>query len=61
MPRRMDRSEGERRTAQRFGDQPESEGSRLEERVQSERDSEVCNENTYHTHYHGRLWPVPLH
>ena len=34
----MDWSEGERRTTQRFGDQPESEGSRREERAQSERD-----------------------
>lgn len=39
-PRRMDRSEGERRAAPRPGDQPETEGSRREERVQSERDNE---------------------
>lgn len=39
MPRRMDRSEGERRTAQRSGDQSEAEGSRREERGQSERDN----------------------
>ena len=35
----MDRSETERRAAQRPGDQPETEGSRDEKRVQRERDS----------------------
>ena len=38
-PRRMDWSEGERRAARRPADQPEAEGSRRDERVQSERDN----------------------
>jgi hypothetical protein len=36
----MDRSEDERRPAQRAGDQSESEGSRGEQRAQRERDKE---------------------
>ena len=37
----MDRSEGERRAAQRPGDQPESEGKRLSDQPASQRDNEV--------------------